>query len=167
MNDHNLKALYFCNKHPNLFAQAKCKSCKRGMCHTCAHHNENFCSDCLKQNKRFNSTIEDVQDLKAVLIFSVILTIFFTLLVLYKKSNAPDFVLTDNFLIILYLTFSTVNFYLILKNTDFVKSVSKIPFLGFKLAIILVLLIIVSGIPILYMLYKSIMVVRDAYLRHS
>jgi len=167
MNDHNLKALYFCHKHPNLFAQSKCKSCKRGMCHTCTHHNENFCSDCLKQNKKFSSTNEDVQDLKVALIASAVLTTFFTVLIFYKKSNTPDFQLTTNFFIIFYLSLSAVNFYLLLKNTQIVNTISKMPFIGFKLAIVLVLLILGSGLPILYMLYKITIVARDAYLSRS
>ena len=75
--------------------------------------------------------------------------------------------LLANFFIIFYLSLSAVNFYLLLKNTQIVNTISKMPFIGFKLAIVLVLLILGSGLPILYMPYKMVIVARDAYLRQS
>lgn len=52
-----------------------------------------------------------------------------------------------------------------LKDTDFIDEIRKIPFIGFKLSIILLVIIVVCGIPIFFMLYKLIKILNNHFFK--
>ena len=158
MNEFNQKALYYCHTHPNLFLQKKCKSCKRGMCHTCIYNNVDYCQDCLSQQKRFSSNYKDKREISSTLIATLIISTIISILVFYNKYNLPDYSLTESLLIIFFATLTVVSCYYMLRETDLLKSVGKIPFIGFKL-------ILVTGLPILYMIFKITLLIRTNYFK--
>ena len=167
MSDHNHKALYFCHTHPHLFLQKPCDSCGRGMCHTCMVKHPKYCQDCLKQMRRTNSSYEDVRALYSVLIGSLIISCIISALLIYKYNTMTDYPLTKYLLITVFGAFTVTSGFYMLRNSEFLSSVRKIPFIGFKLSLVLLLLILISGLPILYMLNKAILVLNDNYFKRS
>ncbi|MFK7832803.1 MAG: hypothetical protein AB8B52_05985 [Winogradskyella sp.] len=167
MNELNHKALYFCHTHPNLFLQKKCDSCKRGMCHTCIHNNKNYCSDCLTINKRFSSGYEAKKQIITCLVFAAIITGIAVLIFVQKLSNLPDYPLIKNSIITFFIALSIANAYYLFNKTDILSSVNKVPFIGFKLSLAVLALVTASGLPILYMLYKSVLLLKSDYFKQA
>ncbi|WP_157957343.1 hypothetical protein [Winogradskyella tangerina] len=167
MNDHNHKALYFCHTHPNLFLQKQCESCRRGMCHTCIVNHPKYCPDCLKQLRRTSTTYEDLRALYSVLIGSLIISSIIGVLLVYHYNNNVDFPLTKYLLITVFGALTVTSGFFMLRNSEFLSTVSKVPFIGFKLSLLLLILILFSGLPILYMLYKAILILKDNYFNRS
>ena len=167
MSDHNQKALYFCHTHPNLFLQKKCEGCKRGMCHTCIYNNLNYCSDCLRTQKRFSSNTKDKKELFNTLIFAVVISCVIVLLLFHKTNINPHYPLTKYVLIAFVISLSASNCYYLFQKTTLLSDVNKIPFIGFKLSILIIVLVVASGLPILYLIYKSALLLKTHYFNRS
>ena len=137
------------------------------MCHTCIQNNNDFCSDCLTKQKRFSSSYQEKNEIIKALVSTLIISSIIALLLFNTKYNLPDYPLTKNLLITFFVTLSIVYSYFMLKETEIIQSVGKIPFIGFKLSIILYILIVMTGLPILYMIYKSLLILKTNYLKKS
>ena len=167
MNEHNHKALYFCHTHPNLFLQKQCESCRRGMCHTCIVDHPKYCPDCRKQLRRTHSSYEDVRSLYSALIGGLVISSVIAAFLIYNYNTGTIFPLTKYLLIGIFAAFTITCAFYMLRNSEFLSTVGKVPFIGFKLSIVLLILILVSGLPILYMLYKAFLVLNDNYFKRS
>lgn len=128
------------------------------MCHTCIAHNPDYCQSCLKYNYRNSSLYESSQELIRVTIFSAIITSLAGCYLYYDSQLS-----TKTLVCIFYFSFSVASTHYLMKGTDFLSSIRKIPFIGFKLSIALLILIIVTGIPVFYILFKSIKVLKYFY----
>lgn len=161
MNARNEKALYFCHTHPNLFLQQQCKACKRGMCHTCIHNNKDYCESCAKSLFKSSRQYEHLTEVKQMLIAGIIV---FGITSFYTYSAGPPI---DTFELFLgfYFGITIMAIYFVLSKTDVFSTITKIPFIGWKLAIILLALTAVTGGPLLYFIYKIFMVGRLAILK--
>ena len=101
------------------------------------------------------------------LISSLALSTIITILVIYKEYNIGTYSIPQVFLISFFGALSVISCYYMMRETEIFSSVGKIPFIGFKLSIVLMVLILVTGIPILYMLYKTILLLKSGYFKHS
>ena len=162
MNDFNLKALYFCHTHSNLFSQKNCNVCGRGMCHTCIHRNSNCCPSCIKDLKKSKQGYL----LKNEVLITIGIALLASLIFHYyqfhhtdKLYNSFEF-LPDLSLVFLY-SLSAVGSVYMMRTHSFIDDIKSIPFIGFKLALIVLLLTIASCIPVLYILYNAFFVIRD------
>ena len=165
MSDHNQKALYFCHTHPNLFLQKKCTSCKRGMCHTCIYNNPNYCSDCLSKQKRFSSNYKDKKNILNSIVFAVIVSSLIAFLIFNQAQNTTDYPCIKYISISFLIALSVSNCYYLFQGTEILSEVKKVPFIGFKLSLLILILVVASGLPILYMLYKSILILKTTYFK--
>jgi hypothetical protein len=68
---------------------------------------------------------------------------------------------------LLFFALSIGGTHYLLKHTEFISEIRKVPFIGFKLSIIVLGLIVVSGLPIIYILYKFILVLKNSYSKTS
>lgn len=158
------KALYFCNAHPNLFSQQNCNRCSRWMCHTCVHNNSTICADCLNSSFLGSETHATKEQSKHILISGLItLTIFLVINYFDKNGFEIDSAFYFNSLIAFLFGLSITCTHCMMRDTDFMEEIRKIPFIGFKLALFILLLIFISGIPILYFLYKLFKVKRSKF----
>ena len=165
MNEHNLKALYFCHTHTNLFLQKHCKNCKRGMCHTCLAHNSDYCKSCLKTNYRNSSHYEDKQEMIKVFLFSIIITCIVGCYLHFKSQPSVVKDLNETLLLVFFFSLSVASMHYLMKHTSFMNDVRKVPFIGFKLSIALLIIIIILGIPVFYIFFKTLKVLKHTYFK--
>lgn len=165
MNEHNQKALDFCHTHPNLFLQQHCKNCKRGMCHTCIHNNRDYCTECLSDFKRLGSSHEDKKQILTALILAISTSFLVSISLFYSNYTIQNSPITESVLITFFATLSIVSCYYLFQESDIFSSINKIPFIGFKLSMLLLIFLIISGLPILYLFYKSVLLIRTYYFK--
>ena len=135
------------------------------MCHTCIHYNNDYCSSCLKQSHRSSGSYADKNELIRVLGFAIIIASIVPFYYHFNNLslNTNDFI--ESLLLVLYFSTSVAGAHYMLKDTDFIDEIRKIPFIGFKLSIILLVIIVVCGIPIFFMLYKLIKILNNHFFK--
>ncbi len=159
MNEHNTKALYFCHTHPNLFLQKKCKGCHRGMCHTCINNHNDYCQSCLKSFFKGSSLHQNQKQVLRMFVSGIFLS-----LIVFGYQMLKLQPIKVNYLILGFcLGVSLMSMYYIMRQTNIYAEVSKVPFIGGKLAIVLLILTTVSGGPFLYFIYKLFLVGKSNY----
>ncbi|WP_299274043.1 hypothetical protein [uncultured Psychroserpens sp.] len=161
MNEHNTKAQFFCHTHPNLFLQKRCKGCRRGMCHTCINQHNDYCSSCLRQSFKLSSAYENQRQIIRMVCSGIIVGLIVLAYQLFvsKIINYPYLLLGFG------IGISIMSMYYIMGRTDVFSEISKIPFIGGKLAMATLVLTAISGGPILYFLYKIGMQLKSNYLK--
>lgn len=153
----NEKALYFCNAHPNLFLQKDCIHCNRGLCHTCIASYGVICPACSK-NAHTNSSTYAYKRQLFWMLGSGMLTLAFFLFFFYYQTEVIT--ITDSFYVEVILAFlfganfTAANYFL--ETNSIIEKMKKIPILGFKLSVVALIFIFITGIPVLYFLYKLI-----------
>jgi len=163
LNSLNTKALYYCHTHPNLFLQKRCKECRRGMCHTCIHHNFNYCQSCLSQAFKLGSQHKNQQQVLRMFIsgsFAFCIGLAYQLFI----SKQIDY---TYLLLGFCIGVSILSIFYISKRTDVFLEISKVPFIGWKLAIFALILTTISGGPFLYFLYKLVLIGKSSYLKYQ
>lgn len=142
------KARYFCSTHPNLFSQKRCNSCGGGMCYTCIHTHETLCGDC----QRSIYHVSDAYAYKKEGLWMLSAGVFtISLFLVYYHLIETHALYTQTELLLAFLFGSNViAAYYFLNKTTIVRDVNKVPFIGFKLALLVLVLIFVSGLPLLY-----------------
>ena len=135
------------------------------MCHTCIHHNSEYCSSCVKHSYRSSGSYADKNELIRVLVFAIIIASLVPLYYHFNNLslNTQDFL--ESLLLVFYFSGSVAGAHYMLKDTDFIDEIRKIPFIGFKLSIILLVIIVVCGIPIFFMLYKLIKILNNHFFK--
>jgi hypothetical protein len=150
------KSHYYCHTHSNLFSQQTCEICYRGMCHTCIQNNESICPSCLKKSY-FGSTY---QQNKKNLIWIRGSGLIGRVLFLLYSGYGTSVELTNNFNKGAFMAFlGGANFtatHYFLEDNDFIEKVKNFPFFGFQLSVVVLIFIFVTGIPILYFIYKIV-----------
>ena len=149
------KALYFCHTHTNLFLQQLCMGCRRGMCHTCIHHHPTLCASCLKNNFLGAAKNPYKKEFGWMLIGGIIALIIY-LVIDYSSTNENYFTINvylDSLVAFLFGSCIVATRYM-LRDKDFLSEALEIPFVGFKVSIVLFVFLFISGFPILYILYK-------------
>lgn len=133
------------------------------MCHTCIHNNSDFCHSCLKQTFRSGSQYENQQMVFRMFVSGIVIS---SISLAYQLMSSE---LIDYLNLFLWFCFgvSVMSMYYISSKTDVYSETSKVPFIGAKLAIVLLILTTVSGGPFLYFLYKTFLVGKAAYLKHN
>ncbi|MEY8869687.1 hypothetical protein AB9K24_09275 [Meridianimaribacter flavus] len=156
MSDHNQKALYFCHTHPNLFLQKNCKSCKLGMCHTCIHNNQEYCPSCTNRFYKLSNSYKNKNEVIRILGFAIVISLAVPLYYYINALSVNSSEFTSHYLLVFYFATSVAATHYMLKGTSFMDSIRKVPFIGFKLSIVILALIVVFGISILYIAIKLI-----------
>lgn len=151
MKDEN-KTIYYCHTHPNLFLQQLCKVCNKGMCYTCINNDTTICPKCLKVSYLGSKTYAYKKELISMFGTGLIMLSIFFAFTYFSNINIYES-LVDYLLVFLFGLSVTGTHYL-LRDTDFMGDIRKVPFIGFKLTLIVLGLIFVTGIPIIYFLYK-------------
>ncbi|WP_353780162.1 hypothetical protein [Winogradskyella sp. 3972H.M.0a.05] len=167
MRDLNEKALYFCHTHPNLFLQKHCAGCGRGMCHTCIHHDERLCPSCNKELYRSSSHYENKNRVIRALGFAVIVSLAVPAYYLYYQYSMDNNEFAANYFLVFLIGFSLAGMHYMMQDTTFIQDIRSIPFIGFKLGIIVLILLIVSGVPIFFLLYKIAILVKHHWFNKS
>ena len=125
------------------------------MCCTCKHNNSKVCPACLKQSYYSGDIHKSKGELIAIF-FSGIATL--TLFLLYQYMDRGQFFIYEEYVIHSIIAFlvgiSISGAYFMLRNTNTMSEISEIPFFGGKLSIIFLVIIVVTGAPALYFLYK-------------
>jgi len=151
------KALYYCHTHPNLFLQQHCKVCRKGMCRTCIDYNSTTCTECLRESYIGSKTYAYKKELAWMMVSGIFtLALFFTYTYV---SNIDIYDSSLDYLLVFLFGLSITGTHYLLRDTDFMGDIRKVPFIGFKLSIIVLLLIFVTGIPIIYFLYKLLILI--------
>ncbi|MBQ4805395.1 hypothetical protein J8L88_21215 [Aquimarina sp. MMG015] len=149
------KQKYFCHTHRNLFAQSRCNNCFKGMCHTCVHNNPTLCAACLKNNFITGSQYKNQKELIYILSISLGIGLLYHI---YQCVTIADIYSNFNFskdlLYVTLGTLSVISAYYMYSEVTLISKVSKIPFIGGKLAFLLIIFSLVIGIPLFYLLYK-------------
>ncbi len=135
------------------------------MCHTCIHNNKEYCQSCLKTNHKNSSLYEDTQEMFRVFLFSIIITTIAGIYLYVKSQSSIVKDLNEVLLIVFFFSLSIASTHYLMKHTSFMDDVRKVPFLGFKISIVLLVLIVVSGISVIYILFKTIKVLKHFYLK--
>ncbi|WP_108802587.1 hypothetical protein [Aquimarina sp. Aq107] len=149
------KQKHFCHSHPNLFAQSRCNNCFKGMCHTCIHNNPTLCTACLKSSFLTGDQYKNQKEL--IYILSIGLGVgllyhiyqFTTIKHLYNNFN-----FVNDLLYVTIGTLTVISAYYMYSETTIISDIRKIPFIGGKLALLLIIFSLVIGIPLFYLLYK-------------
>lgn len=149
------KARFFCHTHTNLFLQKHCKQCGRGMCHTCLHNNNTFCPSCIKEFYLSSEAHANKKEIlwmlgAGILVYSIFISLQFH----ENNTNYPDFY-SESFLAF-FLGTSLCGTYFFIRDHEIMSTIRKVPFIGFKLSIIVLIIIIITGIPIFFQLYKFV-----------
>lgn len=137
------------------------------MCHTRIHNNSELCPSCLKQSYRSSGTYTNKNELIKVMGFAVIIASIVPFYYHFSNLslNTKDFI--ESLLMVFYFSTSVAGAHYILKDTDFIDEIRKIPFIGFKLSIILLAIIVVCGIPIFFMPYKLLKILKNHFFKHK
>jgi hypothetical protein len=148
------KARYFCYTHPNLFSQKRCSSCGGGMCYTCINKHETLCSDCQRSIYRVSDAYAYKKE-GLWMLGTGVLTL--SLFLAYYHITETQIIYSQTDVLLAFLFGSNViASYYFLSKTTIVKEVNKVPFIGFKLALIVLVLIFITGLPLLYFLVNYI-----------
>jgi len=86
----------------------------------------------------------------------------FTLALFFTYTYVSNIDIYDSsldYLLVFLFGLSITGTHYLLRDTDFMGDIRKVPFIGFKLSIIVLLLIFVTGIPIIYFLYKLLILI--------
>ncbi|SEM26755.1 hypothetical protein SAMN04487910_4590 [Aquimarina amphilecti] len=162
------KQHYFCHTHPNLFAQSKCHSCYKGMCHTCLHTNSTLCASCLKSNFLTGNLYKNQKEL--IYIFSIGLAIGLLYHIYQCVTIAgiySNFNFSKDLLYVTLGTLSAISAYYMYSEVTLISEVSKIPFIGGKLALLLIIISLVIGVPLFYLLYKILLFIKQKITNHK
>lgn len=149
------KARYFCYTHPNLFSQQRCNSCGTGMCHTCIHQHKTLCKDCQRSIYRSSDAFTlRMQGLWILAAGLLTLSLFFGY---HHSLDTPNYDINDLLLAFVFGANSLGTFYFF-NQTSVLNDIKKIPFIGFKLAIIILALIFITGLPLLYFIFNGYLI---------
>lgn len=151
------KALYYCYTHTNLFSQRECSRCNLGMCHTCLQNHSTICPNCLKGKRQSSIGHKYKKQLLWSLGSGLVGAVLFMLYTYYGNGLIE---LNRDFFKGLAITFLFgVNFtaaHYFLEDNDFIERIKSFPFFGFQLALLVLIFIFLTGIPIIYFVYKMI-----------
>ncbi|WP_299249248.1 hypothetical protein [uncultured Aquimarina sp.] len=149
------KRNYFCHTHTNLFSQSKCHHCYRGMCHTCLHQNHTICPDCRRTQFLTGDQYKNQKEISYILSIGIGVALSFHIYQCYTISDIyTSFKFLESLLYVLIGTLTAISAYYMYSEVTIIREVSKIPFIGGKLALLLILISLIIGIPLLYLLYK-------------
>ncbi|WP_299222951.1 hypothetical protein [uncultured Aquimarina sp.] len=155
------KRNYFCHIHTNLFSQSKCHHCYRGMCHTCLHNNSTICPDCIRTQFLTGDQYKNQKEISYILSIGLGVTLLFHVYQYYTISEIyNNFNFLESLLYVLLGTLTAISAYYMYSEVTIIRDVSKIPFIGGKLVLLLILISLVIGIPLLYLLYKIAVFLR-------
>ena len=162
------KEAYFCHTHTNLFSRQKCKECYRGMCYTCLSIDQEYCPSC-RQSSYFNG--DAYKNLKAIRGMLIVAAIALILMHTYQYNTDVhvyenlDFI--KNLGITLYFTISIGFAFFLFEDTEILSETRKIPFIGFKLMLVVLIATVIIGIPVLYFLYKIYLLLKVKFMGPS
>jgi len=161
------KARYYCGTHPNLFSQKKCNGCNRGMCFTCIDLNNEYCSSCFKYSILDNLYFKSLKEIKGITIIAILVLIIAHLIQYFSNNNIyEDYIFLKNLGLTLFYTISIAYAFILFEGTDFLDDIRKIPFIGFKLMLGILILTVIAGIPVFYFVYKVFWVSKN-YARYK
>ena len=157
----NLKEQYYCRTHPNLFLKERCRSCRGGMCLTCINEHKTLCPSCRKNSFRtYNYAI-------SLLIVKRATAAGFIALGLYVLFSLPSLIAGNNLetqalymLLFFGIGVSVVSVIFLLNDTDYFEAINKIPVIGFKLTLLTLMVLSVTGYPLFYYFKKVFLVIK-------
>ncbi|MFD2564857.1 hypothetical protein [Aquimarina rubra] len=157
------KQNYFCHTHTNLFSQSKCHNCYRGMCHTCLHNNPTICPDCVRTRFLAGDQYKNQKEISYMLSIGAGVALLFHIYQCYTISGIyTSFNFLESLLYVFLGSLTAISAYYMYSEVTIILEISKIPFIGGKLALLLILISLVIGIPLLYLLYKIVVFIKHS-----
>jgi hypothetical protein len=147
-------AKYYCLEHPERSTKDYCDMCKSSMCNFCVEKYEDICPACRRE---YN--IESENSFGKSSFFFVFLVgiigLVITYCFLYHKydNNAIDHLFPQGYLYF-FLGISAAYTPFLFRKGDTLKILREVPFFGFKLMLITILLTIISFVPAVVFVYK-------------
>jgi len=102
-----------------------------------------------------------------VLLTGVLTLAIFILYGYYSSDLELNKYSTTDYLLAFLFGATILSTYYFLRDTEFIGEVRKVPFIGFKLSLAALIIIFISGFPILYFLYKFLFAIYNSVKKSS
>ncbi len=133
------------------------------MCHTCINNNDTVCASCIKERYFTPDYYTNIQEVKHALLIGIIVLIIYSIF-FFSTAHQLE---TINLLWSFIGGIAIGSGYYLIKNVSLYSETNKIPFIGFKLTLVLVALTFVLGIPIVYFIYKTFVLIKTYYFKSN
>ena len=150
-------ARFYCLEHPTRIGQGYCKECKSPMCSQCLKEDSDFCPACRRELFLRSDKYVSKRELLVTLIGGII---GFLGSYLFFDTQLPENIWQEYGWKILYLTtFGISLFYtfILYSNSGVIEELSSVPFISWKLTLIVYAASALSLIPAIIYLYKVIL----------